>query len=269
MALTLLQLQEQLKAHQQQYQSTTNGSAGNTANSNSGTTTTAGDGSSSASRGTPAVFRNSIAQASASHQAHSVSFSPDKDSASNQQYNVDYEPSYGAPPRGRANNNSNNGNSNINSNSYSNSSVNSNPLRHSVGASVGGANNSKLQSMELDIRRSVGSLLSASSGGAAAAAALAATTSSTTSSSVTSSTSLANQLQLQDAKLHHSKDDNGKSIQIFSFRFNAWENIQLVDYEPNRGFHKCRYADGTIQWLDLKKKPIRAIPLDGDGDKER
>jgi len=30
-----------------------------------------------------------------------------------------------------------------------------------------------------------------------------------------------------------------------------------------------KFTDGTVQWLDLKKKPIRAVPVDGDGAREQ
>lgn len=61
-------------------------------------------------------------------------------------------------------------------------------------------------------------------------------------------------------EISYSKYDIGKIIQMFSFRFNSWENIQLVDFDVTRSLHKCQnQSDGTSQWLDLKKKPIRGI----------
>jgi hypothetical protein len=31
-----------------------------------------------------------------------------------------------------------------------------------------------------------------------------------------------------------------------------------VDFEPSRNLHKCENThDNTVQWLDLKKKPVR------------
>jgi hypothetical protein len=66
------------------------------------------------------------------------------------------------------------------------------------------------------------------------------------------------------AALQYGRDDIGTTIQMFSFRFNAWDNITLVDFDVSRSLHKCKYKDGSSQWLDLSKKPIRAIPLDGD-----
>jgi hypothetical protein len=59
------------------------------------------------------------------------------------------------------------------------------------------------------------------------------------------------------ASLSNSKDDIGRSLQLFSFRSNAWERIDLIDYEPSKHLHKCLHVDGTIQWLDLSKKPVR------------
>ena len=46
---------------------------------------------------------------------------------------------------------------------------------------------------------------------------------------------------------------------MFSFRLNSWEQVQLLDFEPSRGLHKCLVSPGgALQWLDLKKKPVRA-----------
>jgi len=59
------------------------------------------------------------------------------------------------------------------------------------------------------------------------------------------------------ALLSNSKDDLGRSLQLFSFRSNNWERIDVIDYEPSKQLHKCVHIDGTIQWLDLGKKPVR------------
>jgi len=70
-------------------------------------------------------------------------------------------------------------------------------------------------------------------------------------------------------KLSYSAADVGNVIQMFSFRFNAWGNVDILDYEPTRRMHQCRLGDGSVQWMDLKKKPIREVPLDGDRADER
>lgn len=62
------------------------------------------------------------------------------------------------------------------------------------------------------------------------------------------------------ANLSHSSDDIGRALQLFSFRMNTWDRIQIVDYDSVKKQHKCRHSDGAEQWLDLAKKPIRAIP---------
>ena len=64
------------------------------------------------------------------------------------------------------------------------------------------------------------------------------------------------------AGLLYSKADVNRTIQIFSFRYNSWDNITLVDFEPSRGMHKCQYPDGTSQWLNLKKKPVRSRTME-------
>jgi hypothetical protein len=70
-------------------------------------------------------------------------------------------------------------------------------------------------------------------------------------------------------KLSYSAADVGNVIQLYSFRFNAWGNVDILDYEPTRRMHQCRLGDGSVQWMDLKKKPIREVPLDGDRADER
>ncbi len=61
------------------------------------------------------------------------------------------------------------------------------------------------------------------------------------------------------AKLTFSRDDVGVPIQMFSFRMNAWDRVELLDFEPNKRLHKVRHSDGTVQWLDLTKKPTRSV----------
>jgi hypothetical protein len=60
--------------------------------------------------------------------------------------------------------------------------------------------------------------------------------------------------------LTNTMDDVGRGIEMFSFRWNIWERIDLVDFDSNRKMYKCQYPNGNIQWLDLSKKPIRALP---------
>lgn len=60
--------------------------------------------------------------------------------------------------------------------------------------------------------------------------------------------------------LSHTSDDVGRAVQLFSFRMNTWDRIDLVDYDSVKRLHKCRHPDGSVQWLDLTKKPVRAIP---------
>ncbi len=64
----------------------------------------------------------------------------------------------------------------------------------------------------------------------------------------------------RSANLSHSSDDVGRAVQWFSFRMNTWDKIQSVEYDSVKRQHKCRHSDGAEQWLDLTKKPIRAIP---------
>jgi hypothetical protein len=61
------------------------------------------------------------------------------------------------------------------------------------------------------------------------------------------------------ANLDGSLDDVGKALEMFSFRLNNWERIDIIDYEATRKLYKCQFPNGTIQWLDLTKKPVRAM----------
>lgn len=62
------------------------------------------------------------------------------------------------------------------------------------------------------------------------------------------------------ADLCYSKQDSSKAIQMYSFRYDAWENLIIEDFEPSNNMHKCKnLTDGSVKWLDLKKKPIRGV----------
>eukprot|EP01034_Spumella_vulgaris_P027463 gene27463-34183_t len=58
-------------------------------------------------------------------------------------------------------------------------------------------------------------------------------------------------------QLTNSKDDVGTAVQMFSFRTTNWDRVDILDYDDNRRLHKVRNADGSTQWIDLSKKPIR------------
>jgi hypothetical protein len=55
-------------------------------------------------------------------------------------------------------------------------------------------------------------------------------------------------------------DDVGRNIEMFSFRLNCWERISLIDFDSSKRAHKCQFPNGSIQWIDLTKKPIRSLP---------
>ncbi len=63
------------------------------------------------------------------------------------------------------------------------------------------------------------------------------------------------------AELSYSKLDIGRVVQMFAFRYNTWENVELCDYENSNQLHKCKLMDGSEKWLDLKKKPIRGLVI--------
>lgn len=62
------------------------------------------------------------------------------------------------------------------------------------------------------------------------------------------------------ADLFYTKGDVGRVIQMYAFRYSAWENVELVDFEPSNNLHKCKQIDGSEKWFDLRKKPIRGMP---------
>lgn len=57
--------------------------------------------------------------------------------------------------------------------------------------------------------------------------------------------------------ISYDASDIGKVIQMFSFRFSSWEDVQILDFEELKMLHRCKNADGACQWMDLKQKPIR------------
>lgn len=61
------------------------------------------------------------------------------------------------------------------------------------------------------------------------------------------------------AYLTGTMDDIGRGLEMFSFRLNIWERIDIIDFDPNKRMYKCQYPNGSIQWLDLSKKPIRSF----------
>jgi hypothetical protein len=68
-----------------------------------------------------------------------------------------------------------------------------------------------------------------------------------------------NQGQNRPINLSFTMDDVGRAIEMFSFRFSNWERVDLVDFDQNKRLYKCQFPDGSIQWLDLTKKPTRTL----------
>lgn len=69
-----------------------------------------------------------------------------------------------------------------------------------------------------------------------------------------------NNSENKPANLSNSKDDIGRMLELFSFRKNLWERIDLIDFDDQKRSYKCAFPDGGIQWLDLTKKPVRSLP---------
>ncbi len=59
--------------------------------------------------------------------------------------------------------------------------------------------------------------------------------------------------------LTQSHEDIGRALYVFSFRMNTWDRVDLIDYDSVKRLHKCKSPDGSVQWLDLTKKPLRSI----------
>jgi hypothetical protein len=59
------------------------------------------------------------------------------------------------------------------------------------------------------------------------------------------------------AGLHYDARDIGVIFEMFAFRYTSWEPVEVLDFEASKMLHRCRMLDGSAQWLDLKKKPIR------------
>eukprot|EP01033_Poteriospumella_lacustris_P006432 gene6432-4629_t len=62
------------------------------------------------------------------------------------------------------------------------------------------------------------------------------------------------------ANLTATPDDIGRTVELFSFRQNGWERIDIVDFDPSKRYYKVRYPNQSVQWLDLAKKPVRSLP---------
>jgi hypothetical protein len=59
--------------------------------------------------------------------------------------------------------------------------------------------------------------------------------------------------------LNCDRSDVGRRLELYIYRYNCWEVIEIVDYEAAKGLHKCRHLDKTEQWIDLKKKKVKEI----------
>lgn len=71
--------------------------------------------------------------------------------------------------------------------------------------------------------------------------------------------SASNNSNKSSANLTFTMDDVGRAVELFSFRLNTWERIDLIDFEQSKRQYKVQFPDGSIQWLDLTKKPTRSL----------
>jgi hypothetical protein len=63
------------------------------------------------------------------------------------------------------------------------------------------------------------------------------------------------------ARLSYSFVDIGRGIEMYSLVFDCWSDVEILGYNEESGMHLCIVRDGAAekeQWMDLKKKPIRA-----------
>lgn len=64
------------------------------------------------------------------------------------------------------------------------------------------------------------------------------------------------------ARLAHSSADVGRGIEMYILAYDSWSDVDILEYSAETGKHKCVVHDGAgperEQWIDLKKKPIRA-----------
>jgi hypothetical protein len=66
------------------------------------------------------------------------------------------------------------------------------------------------------------------------------------------------------ARLSYSSVDVGRGIEMYSLVYDAWSDVEILGYNEESGMHLCIVRDGGAeqeQWIDLKKKPIRAKQL--------
>ena len=62
------------------------------------------------------------------------------------------------------------------------------------------------------------------------------------------------------AHLEYSQSDVGRDLELFSFRADSWEYVQVTDFEILKELHQVEFPDGSKQWLNLRKKPVRTPP---------
>lgn len=82
---------------------------------------------------------------------------------------------------------------------------------------------------------------------------------SSTATATTTTTATAN-----PAGLSFSKADIKNQVQLFSFKLNAWETYNIIDFEVNKQLHKVMHVSNknsteNNKWLDLRKKPVKKV----------
>ncbi len=63
----------------------------------------------------------------------------------------------------------------------------------------------------------------------------------------------------EPANLTYSEMDVDRTIQMYSFRYDSWEDVEIISFDAEKKLHQCILQnDKSQQWFDLKKKPIRS-----------
>ena len=64
--------------------------------------------------------------------------------------------------------------------------------------------------------------------------------------------------------LNNSVGDIGLRLDIYKYRYDAWEGCDVVGYDSKRYLHCCQFDCGDKQWLDLSQRKFRLLTTPSD-----
>jgi len=64
--------------------------------------------------------------------------------------------------------------------------------------------------------------------------------------------------------LTYTNEDLGMMLNLYSFRYDQWDDCTIVGVDPRKKLHCCYYTEeGTKNWHDLKQKKFKIVGFNG------